>query len=53
MKEEVEAWADGLEMVVRDCQSKENVIIFAVDSWRKELLFPGEEKEFQNGLGGK
>ena len=32
MKEEVEAWADGLEMVVRECKIEENVIIFAVGS---------------------
>lgn len=53
LNEEVEAWADGLEMVVRECKIEENVIIFAVGSWRKELLFPGVEEEFQNGLGGK
>ena len=53
LKEEVEAWADGLETVVRECKIEENVIIFVVGSWRKELLFPGVEEEFQNGLGGK
>lgn len=52
LKEEVEAWAAGLHMVVRESVKSRRAQSFRCEQM-KESVFTGMVEEFQNGLGGK